>query len=35
MRRTNIWAGGVLLAIMMAIALLSPYLVAADPRALS
>jgi peptide/nickel transport system permease protein len=35
MRRADIWIGGVLLAIMIAIALLSPYLVAADPRALS
>jgi peptide/nickel transport system permease protein len=35
MRRADIWIGGVLLAVMIAIALLSPYLVAADPRALS
>jgi peptide/nickel transport system permease protein len=34
-RRTDIWIGGVLLAIMVATALLSPYLVVADPRALS
>ncbi|GEP60795.1 ABC transporter permease [Reyranella soli] len=35
MRRTNIWIGGALLAVMGAIALLSPYLAQADPRALS
>lgn len=34
-RRTDIWIGGGLLALMAAIALLSPYLAAADPRALS
>ena len=34
-RRPDIWIGGMLLAIMAVIALLSPYLVAADPRALS
>jgi peptide/nickel transport system permease protein len=35
MRRVDIWVGGALLAAMVAIALLSPYLVKADPRALS
>ena len=35
MRRTDLWIGGALLAAMAAIALLSPFLVAADPRALS
>ena len=35
MRRRGIWIGGALLAAMVAIALLSPYLVQADPRALS
>jgi peptide/nickel transport system permease protein len=35
MRRADIWIGGVLLAVMGAIALLSPYLAQADPRALS
>jgi peptide/nickel transport system permease protein len=35
MRRIDIWVGGVLLATLIAIALLSPYLATADPRALS
>jgi peptide/nickel transport system permease protein len=35
MRRTDLWIGGVLLAVMAVIALLSPYLASADPRALS
>ena len=35
MRRLDIWIGGALLAVMIAIAILSPYLVNADPRALS
>jgi peptide/nickel transport system permease protein len=35
MRRADIWIGGALLAVMIAIAILSPYVVNADPRALS
>ena len=35
MRRADIWIGGALLAVMGAVALLSPYLAQADPRALS
>jgi peptide/nickel transport system permease protein len=35
MRRADIWIGGALLAVMAAVAILSPYIVGADPRALS
>jgi peptide/nickel transport system permease protein len=35
MRRADIWIGGALLAVMIAVAVLSPYLANADPRALS
>jgi peptide/nickel transport system permease protein len=35
MRRGNLWIGGALLGAVVAIALLSPYLAQADPRALS